>query len=164
MTKYEYEVKIRELIKELAPAGTEFRWSKAKRTFGTCYYQWRNVGFCQRDYYGFRISISYPLASMNTWEEVKKCVLHEIAHANTPGHDHDRIWQEECIRIGGDGKRCYTDSNRGGAVNVPDAKWTGTCPVCNKVVVPRRLRRTNCYHPCVNNNQHLKIVWTAFAG
>lgn len=163
--KREYEAKIREMIKNLAPAGTTFNWSRAKKRFGCCVCSWRKNSRGEKEFYKFRITISEPIALLNSWEDVRKTVIHEIAHANTPGHHHDWVWQQECVRLGGDGKRCYKDENRGGTVKLPETKkWEGTCPVCGKVVVPTRMRRRELYHACINNTQHLLLVWTELAG
>ena len=156
MSAFAYETDIRNLIKELAPAGTQFRWSNAKRRFGSCSYRTNRA---TNEHYGYVITISYPLANLNTWEEVRKTVLHEIAHANTPGHHHDRVWQRECIRLGGDGQRCYTNEENGGVVKSVQKTWIGTCPICGNVVA-KRFRRTRCYHPCIANKTKKLIVWT----
>lgn len=152
MTKAEMESRIREMIRELAPVGTTFRWGTAKRRFGSCgYTRNRLTGEC----YNFKITISYSLACMNTWEEVRKVVLHEIAHARTPGHHHDRVWVRECLAIGGDGKRCYDTVEQGGGVNVMPHKYIGVCPKCG-ARFPRNRRTNGAYH-C---DRAYKIVWT----
>jgi predicted SprT family Zn-dependent metalloprotease len=59
------------------------------------------------------IELSTKLVELNDEERVLKTILHEIAHALTEGHGHDRVWQSKLLEIGGDGKRCYdrTDTN-----------------------------------------------------
>ena len=153
MTIVEMENEIRALIKEYAPEGTKFRWSSARRRFGSFAYSL----YCGVPY-NFRISISKPLAMQNTWEVVRKTVIHEIAHANTAGHHHDEVWRAECIRLGGDGERCYTPSTLGGEVNTLPYKYVGTCPNCG--VKFYRNRRINGYH--CDRRQH--IVWTVNNG
>ena len=158
MTAFAYEADIRNMIKDLAPAGTQFRWSNAKRRFGSCSYRTNRA---TGEHYGYVIKISYPLANLNTWEEVKKVVIHEIAHARTPDHGHDRVWQRECIQLGGDGQRCYTNEEHGGVVKSVQKTWIGTCPICGNVVA-KRFRRTDCYHPCIANKSKKSIVWTPY--
>lgn len=148
MTITEMEAEIRALIREYAPKGTTFRWSSARKRFGSCAYSKMHGR-----YYGFRIAISKPLAMNNTWEVVRKTVVHEIAHANTAGHHHDEVWRAECIRLGGDGERCYTPTKRGGDVNTLPYKYVGTCPNCGQKFF--RNRRVNGYH--CDRRQHL--VW-----
>ena len=42
---------------------------------------------------------------------IKNTILHEIAHALTPGEKHNHIWKAKAIEIGCDGKRCCKDFN-----------------------------------------------------
>lgn len=42
---------------------------------------------------------SYWVENMS-WEELKDVLLHEIAHALTPGHRHDSVWKEMARKIG----------------------------------------------------------------
>ena len=150
MTTAEMTVEIKKLINQYAPVGTAFKWGRATKAFGYCSYKRdRRTG----KYYDFVITISHPLASRNTWEVVKRTVLHEIAHARTAGHHHDKVWQRECLAIGGDGKRCYTPDRCGGDVVSVPYKYIGVCPCCGKKF-PRN-RRTNGYH-C---NRLQPIVW-----
>ena len=143
--------KIVELINRYAPKGTQFAWDNARSRFGQCIYKYNR---CTRQYYDFKITISYPLAKQNDWETIKKTVLHEIAHARTQGHHHDRVWVRECIAIGGDGERCYRDTNQGGDVVAIPKKYIGVCPCCG-AKFPRNRRTNNAYH--CNRNQ--LIVW-----
>ena len=130
------------LIEQYAPAGTKFEWDNATRRFGSCRYSFnRYTG----EYFNFRITISYPLASRNTWEVVKQTVIHEIAHARTAGHGHDAVWKRECIRLGGNGKRCYTSESEGGAVKTVPTKYIGVCPCCGQTF-PRNRRSNGAYH------------------
>lgn len=149
MTVEQMEQEIRALIKEYAPAGTTFKWSSARRRFGSCSYT-NTYG----RHYNFRITISKPLAMNNTWEVVRKTFVHEIAHANTSGHHHDEVWRRECLRLGGDGERCYTPTRRGGDVNDLPCKYVGVCPKCG--VKFFRNRRVNGYH-C---DRSQRIVWS----
>ena len=142
MTKAEMTEKIVELINELAPKGTQFAWGRAKTSFGHCAYRYnRYTG----QYFGFKITISYPLASINTWERVRLTVLHEIAHARTAGHGHDAVWRRECLALGGDGNRCYDSTN---TVIPTTKKFIGTCPKCGHQF--KRDRRVNGY--CCDRN------------
>jgi hypothetical protein len=54
------------------------------------------------------IGISRRLATINPDHHTRLCILHEIAHALVgTQHNHDRVWAECCVRIGGDGKEFY---------------------------------------------------------
>lgn len=151
MTVNEMTREIIKLIDTYAPRGTKFKWDKATSRFGSCRYKYnRNT----HRYYNFVITISYPLASRNEWEEVRNTVLHEIAHARTPGHNHDATWKRECLAIGGDGKRCYRNTEQGGTVIAIPKKYIGTCPCCGQTFMRDRIRK-GTYH-C---NRHQTIVW-----
>ena len=131
------------LIEEYAPEGTQFQWDNATRRFGSCRYSYNRL---TGKYFNFVITISYPLATRNTWDVVRLTVLHEIAHALTPGHNHDTIWKRECLRIGGDGKRCYRGEEDGGNVNTIPTKWLGVCPACGYTYTRNRRCRGGTYH------------------
>jgi hypothetical protein len=50
------------------------------------------------------IFISYDFILNFPIEAIKNTILHEIAHALTPGHEHDDVWRNVAIQIGCDGK------------------------------------------------------------
>lgn len=50
------------------------------------------------------IILSKHHVEMDSENDVIETILHEIAHAITPGAQHTRIWAETSISIGGDGK------------------------------------------------------------
>lgn len=141
MTYTELRNNIVALIEQYAPEGTKFEWDNATRRFGCCRYSYnRTTG----KYYNFRITISYPLAIRNSWEVVRQTVLHEIAHARTPSHNHDAVWRRECILIGGNGERCYRGESEGGDVKTIPAKFIGVCPKCGHQY-PRNRRSKGAY-------------------
>lgn len=43
----------------------------------------------------------------STYKFVMNTLLHEIGHALTPGHGHDKIWEECTLAIGGDGTKTH---------------------------------------------------------
>lgn len=101
------------------------------------------------------ISLSQPLMELFNEDQVRKVVLHEIAHALVgPGHNHDRVWKQMCASIGGDPKARYTDW--------PDVDhlWQGVCPAGH---THRRHRRpsgkTSCAqcHPVYTDK--FRINW-----
>lgn len=94
-----------------------FKFDFAKRRFGCCFYHSKTI------------SLSKHLVLINTYESVRDTILHEIAHALTPGHHHDHVWRKKAIEIGCNGKRCFTSDD---AV-VIKGKYTAVCSGCNKV-------------------------------
>jgi predicted SprT family Zn-dependent metalloprotease len=121
----------KELIKQHCPEYT-FRFDKAKARFGRI------------SYTNKAISLSKELVELNSESEVKNTLLHEIAHALTPGCKHNRIWQKKAIEIGGDGQRCYTAD----CVVIPKLKYTGYCESCGFTAQFSRIPkgRKGCYH------------------
>jgi predicted SprT family Zn-dependent metalloprotease len=77
--------------------GWTFAFDHARRRFGACRYRAK------------RITLSRHLAFLNGEEEVRDTILHEIAHALTPGDGHGEKWKRKCLEIGAKPVRCYTD-------------------------------------------------------
>lgn len=82
--------------KQLAKHGLtdwSFAWNNTKRSTGKCRYRNKTI---------YLSKICAPLqseeASMNT-------IIHEVAHALTPGEGHSDVWMAKFIAIGGSGER-----------------------------------------------------------
>jgi hypothetical protein len=90
-----------------------FVWdNKAKRRYGQCRYNKKEIG------------ITKQLVAINSIEESKDVVLHEIAHALTgSGHGHDAMWRRMCIKVGARPERCYTPESKGGTVKTVEGKY-----------------------------------------
>src|SRR5690554_5113054 len=86
-----------QLIQQHGLAGWTFAFDHARRRFGSCNYTRR------------QITLSRPLTLLNAEAEVRDTILHEIAHALTPGDGHGDRWKAICRRIGANPSRCYTD-------------------------------------------------------
>jgi len=83
----------------------------AKRRAGVCRHHERLIG------------LSAPLTRLHDEDEVRDTILHEIAHALVgPEHQHDDVWRQTALRIGGTGARCVP----GDAPRVAGA-WLGVC-------------------------------------
>lgn len=77
-----------------------FKFNDRHCSFGLCRYDEKTI------------FLSKYLVNLNTVERTMQTVLHEIAHALLgPGHGHDNEWKKLCIKIGGNGVRCYTEAN-----------------------------------------------------
>lgn len=99
----------------------------------------RRAGCCM--YSKQTISLSRALTQSRPEAEVRNTILHEIAHALTPGHGHDRVWQRKAREIGCDGNRTYSTA----AENLPEPKWVGVCPNGHTAKRHRRSSRpTSC--------------------
>lgn len=97
--------------------GWRFQYDNARRRFGCCSYRTKTI------------SLSKHLVSLNDIEKVKDTILHEIAHALTPGHGHDRVWQRKAIEIGCNGERCYSSFD----VQQPESRYIAECNGCGHI-------------------------------
>lgn len=125
---YEVERLVMELFDELLPQSKygrwTFAWDHAKRRFGQCNYT-RRV-----------ISLSKHWALVRPIEETRITIVHEIAHARTPGAGHSPVWVAEARSLGIEGKRCSdTDAE------LP-AKYEAVCKSCGRTSRRHKLTRS----------------------
>lgn len=115
-----------ELYKEHNLKDWWFSFDNAKSRFGVCYYENKHI------------SLSRELTLLNSMNEVRETLLHEIAHALVGyKHGHDDVWKAKCIELGIAPERCY-DNKR---VKTPEGKFKYKCPKCDKIFdFHRRLR------------------------
>lgn len=95
--------------------GWTFGFNQNKRRLGVCRYAPK------------RIEVSTYHAEQSVLEEVEDTILHEIAHALTPGHHHDNVWKAACRSIGARPERLY----KGPALDRP-AKFIRKCVNCGQ--------------------------------
>jgi SprT-like family protein len=57
------------------------------------------------------IELNRVYCFLNDEYHVKDVILHEIAHALTPGHNHDETWRAKALEIGCAGTRCTPQSS-----------------------------------------------------
>lgn len=114
----------------LFEAGWRFRFDRARRRFGCCNYT-RKL-----------ITLSRPLTLLNHEPEVRDTLLHEIAHALSPGDNHGRRWRAKCREIGAKPRRCYTDETVASPPRRP-ARYEWGCVPCGWWVERRRRTRAN---------------------
>ena len=74
--------------------GWKFAFNNRTSSFGLCRYRVK------------MIELSSVLTPNCTDANIRNTIIHEIAHALTPGHGHDHVWRMKFISMGGDGKRC----------------------------------------------------------
>lgn len=110
MLNSEAEQLATQLIAQYVP-NYKFQWDRSVKRFGACHRGKR------------LITLSYDLTHWNSKEQVRDTILHEIAHALTPGHHHDDVWREMCIRIGAKPDRCYSSTT----VEAVPSPWKGNC-------------------------------------
>jgi len=113
-----------------------FQFDSAKRRFGACNYTRK------------QIRLSALLTQNNDEVRVKDTILHEIAHALTPGHGHDKVWKAKCREIGCSDERCFTSED----TNIIAGKYKAVCGGCGKVFTRHRKTRTGRRHACLCQN------------
>ncbi|ACH62197.1 hypothetical protein MYRNA_230 [Mycobacterium phage Myrna] len=94
-----------------------------KITFGTA--RTRNGSCCYRTR---TINLSRTLMAFRSYDETMDTIRHEVAHALTPGHKHDRVWAAKCRELGGNGQRCNGIADEAKREQLTQlALWVGTC-------------------------------------
>ena len=131
----------------LLDLGWHFKMDNAKRRFGVCRYRTKVI------------SISLPLTTLNSEEQVTDTILHEIAHALVgPRNGHGQIWKAKAIEVGCKPERCYNNE-----VKQPKGNYEADCPSCGhthtRTKKPRQGKRHSC-GVCQKGFNHNKIlVW-----
>lgn len=103
-----------------------FEFDHARRRFGCCKYRSKII------------SLSRPLTLLNDVTQVNDTILHEIAHALTPGNGHGAKWRAACVRVGARPQRCYAETEVTAPPRRPAAYRYG-CRPCAWWVERRRL-------------------------
>jgi predicted SprT family Zn-dependent metalloprotease len=98
--------------------GWRIAWDNARGRNGQCRYGTKTLSF------------SRPVTQQRDEADFRNTVLHEIAHAMTPGAKHGPVWRRQFIALGGDGKRCSSDQIDQAAV----AKYALECAVTREVL------------------------------
>lgn len=129
MTKQEVRELARAKMNQWGLFAWEFKFDRASRRAGCCFYQTATI------------TLSHHYALNNPYEEVLDTILHEIAHALTPGHHHDWVWRMCCVKIGARPNRCY-DSTK---VNMPKGQCKAVCGSCSKEFFRHRVPKRNRY-------------------
>lgn len=78
-------------------------------------------------------------------------LLHEIAHALTPGHEHDEVWKAKCIELGAVPQEC------GDGIYRSHYLYTYSCSHCGnevkrsygKLRKPEKYWSRCCYRPII---------------
>lgn len=108
MSRAEAEALAADLFARHGLTGWHLRFNRARRSAGVCDYRRRTI------------TLSLPLLGLRPYADSLNTLTHEVAHALTKGHGHDRVWRLKHRELGGDGERCveYVDMT---------APWLATC-------------------------------------
>lgn len=109
---------IRRLRKELDKFEL-FTWTAELNNRKTQY------GLC--NYLNKTIYLSRYGIKLNTDEEVMDTILHEIAHALTPGAGHKHRWKAKCVELGARPNRCSIKGT------LPKGKYRYGCGECGYI-------------------------------
>ncbi len=109
-------------------SGWRFRFDHARRRFGSCR-PGEKV-----------ITLSRALTILNNEQQVRDTLLHEIAHALTPGEGHGATWKAMCVRLGAKPERCYTTAEVVSPPRKPAPLRLG-CRACGWWVDRRRIQK-----------------------
>lgn len=123
----------------LLEAGWRFRWSRGKRQQGLCEIKRRRHPVTGEEIEIKTIKLSAYLVALNSDEEVRDTILHEIAHALAGiENGHNEKWKAICRRIGAKPER-----TAGEEVKVAAAPYAIVCGCCRETVAQRhrRMRR-----------------------
>jgi predicted SprT family Zn-dependent metalloprotease len=106
------------------------------------------------------IELSAWLLRCNDNAAVMNTITHEVAHAIVGGWvGHGLEWRMCHRRLGGNGKRCYTQGVD--LINDHERKrqkrnWIGTCPTCGKVYTRVRITiRPGVFYRCPRDKTRL---------
>ena len=132
MTINQAMTKARQMMKNHDLPYWTVTYNNRKRAFGVCSYRYQ------------QIQLSRHLIPVMPDKAIINVIIHEIAHALTPGHHHDSVWQAKCIELGGNSQRCggydhYKDGIKGREeFEEKTSKWTLTCPICGAIYYRNR--------------------------
>ena len=112
-TKEEVELLAAELFSEYGTSGTwKLVWDTCRSRAGQCRYSTKTI------------SVSSERIKTSPLSDLRETLLHEIAHALTPGHRHGPIWQAQLVSMGGTGNRnCDQRVGYKFLVGCPDGHW-----------------------------------------
>jgi predicted SprT family Zn-dependent metalloprotease len=111
-----------------------FKWNRQTRAFGETNYRDRII------------SLSKPLCEVNSTEEIRDTILHEIAHALAgPGSGHGPEWKMWATKVG-----ARPEAQSGEDTVSAPPKVIGVCPNCGAESYRQRMPRDVTMWACAN--------------
>ena len=104
-------------------------WPRKQKEYGLYNWTLRSkdmtsiAGLCVHNTKTIYLSSILMRGANCNYRKVRDVLLHEIAHALTPGHSHNQIWKKECAKIGGDTRLAVS-------MNLPGMNWSVYCRNC----------------------------------
>jgi predicted SprT family Zn-dependent metalloprotease len=96
-----------------------------------------------------RIALSRPITVLNSEEQVRDTILHEIAHVKAGlKAGHGRMWKLTAMLIGARPEPCCSD----GTV-LPTGRYYAVCPVCAQELNKYRKPRAGSRYICADCNR-----------
>jgi SprT protein len=128
----EAEVLAKDLLNIYVPK-YRFRWMNEKTVNGRCFWN-TNI-----------IELSRPLTQLRTKAAVENTIMHEIAHALTPGDHHGAKWQNQMRKFGLKPERCSSDDVDRSSIS----NWEAVCKGCKeKFHMIRKARQSKMCWAC----------------
>ena len=87
-------------VHNLAQNGWRFGWNKRRLSAGLCSYKKKII------------YLSTLFTIDGTRADVLDTILHEIAHALSPGQKHNSVWKRKAIELGAIPKPCFTSETK----------------------------------------------------
>lgn len=125
MNLTEIEKRAKTLMVEHGVGSLEFAFDNSRSRLGATHMRIFNRGLSSERHIPFKITLSKNYAMILPAEEIEEVILHEIAHALTPGHNHNAVWKAAARRIGAKPERCARPSAS------PERSVVGMCVPCN---------------------------------
>ena len=113
----------RTLMTEYGVGRLEFAFDGGKRRLGAMHSMRVNGQVIPK-----KITLSRHYTVLLPEDEIRDVILHEIAHALTPGHNHNAVFMAACRKVGARPARCAMPSAS------PEHSIEGWCPKCDVLV------------------------------
>lgn len=110
-------------IREHLPLSWVFKWDHAKLRLGCCNYRKQTISLSRHHIEG------------QTVEQMQETIMHEIAHALTPGNGHGKLWQRKMRQFG------LKPEVTGKSTVSPPHSWEIVDPTDNNAVVAKYYRK-----------------------
>lgn len=115
-----------------------FEWINSKNAFGRC------------DTLRQIIKLSKDFVKINKEIEIRDTILHEIAHALCPKHEHHgKEWKAKAEELGCNPSRHFNTKN----ITVPLKRYTAYCENCGKESQKDRIGNIACGKCCKKFNK-----------